>query len=236
MAGATKPITKVWIVEGCIVCDACATECPEVFDVRESSCVVRPEADNVQFLLPLAEKILKAADACPTSVIKHETGEITAVAAAPAPKTEMPGPALEAPAAKPAAKAADARPPAAKPAAEKPTAKPAKPAPPPKPKIVRKEPGDLPDPLLQAIAETSRLPASRGAAGSEAERAVAAITAAQIPADAPPDMRAAILAAGGAYAPKATLEQQIKASKGRMLWHKLLRRKVNVQPAANPQR
>ncbi len=237
MADATKPITRVWIIEGCIVCDACATECPEVFNVQESTCLIRPEAENLQFLLPLAEKILKAADACPTSVIKYETGTVVA-AATPAPaakaeagKPEAAKPAAEKPVSKPAAAPA-----AAKPVAEKPAAKPAKAAPPPaKPKILRKEPGELPDPLLQALGDTSKLPASRGAASSEAARGIAAIAAAQIPPDAPPDMRAAILAAGGAYAPKPTLEQQVKASKGHMLWHKLIRRKVSIdQPADLP--
>lgn len=235
MAEAIKPITKVWIIEGCIVCDACATECPEVFDVQESTCIVRPEADNVQFLLPLAEKILKAADACPTSVIKYDSGDVTA-SVATAPKPEAPKPAADKPAEKPSAKPADAKSAAAKPAGEKPAAKPAKPAPPPKPKIVRKDPGSLPDPLLQALADQSRLPASRAAAASEISRAVAAVSAVEIPADAPPDMRAAILATAGAYAPLATLEQHIKASKGRMLWHKLIGRKVGVLPAATNER
>ena len=232
MAEAIKPITKVWIIEGCIVCDACATECPEVFEVQESTCVVRPEAENVQFLIPLAEKILKAVEACPTTVIKYETGDVTA-AVASAPKVEAPKPAAEKPVEKPVAKAGEAKPAAAaKPAAEKPAAKPAKAAPPPKPKIVRKEPGELPDPLLQAVCDKSRLPTARDAAGSEVRRAAAAMAAVDIPADAPPDMRAAILASAGAYAPKATLEQHIKASKGRMLWHKLIGRKVGVLPAA----
>ena len=236
MADATKPITRVWIIEGCIVCDACATECPEVFDVQESTCLIRPEAENVQFLLPLAEKILKAAEACPTSVIKYEADDV-ATAPATTPSVEAPKPAAEKPVAKPAAKAAEAKPDAAKPAVAKPAAKPAKPAPPPpKPKILRKEPGILPDPLLQAISDSSKLPASRGTTGSEVTRAVAAIAAAQLPADAPPDMRAAILAAAGAYAPKASLEQHIKASKGRMLWHKLIRRKINVEPATTSPR
>ena len=31
-------ITKVWIEEGCIVCNACEAECPEVFHVTDSSC------------------------------------------------------------------------------------------------------------------------------------------------------------------------------------------------------
>ncbi|MFI5379947.1 MAG: hypothetical protein ACHRHE_11665 [Tepidisphaerales bacterium] len=204
--------------------------------MQESTCIVRPEADNARFLLPLAEKILKAADACPTTVIKYETGEVAATAAAPAPspKAQAPKPATDKPAAKPAGQPTEARSAAAKPAAEKPAAKPAKAAPPPKPKILRKDPGELPDPFLQAVA--FGLPAPRDPAASEARRAATAIAAAGIPADAPPDMRAAILATAGAYAPSATLEQHIKASKGRMLWHKLIGRKVNVRQTTTEQR
>ncbi len=33
-------ITKVWIEEGCIVCNACEAECPEVFHVTDTSCNV----------------------------------------------------------------------------------------------------------------------------------------------------------------------------------------------------
>ena len=31
-------ITKVWIEEGCIVCNACEAECPDVFHVTDTSC------------------------------------------------------------------------------------------------------------------------------------------------------------------------------------------------------
>ena len=36
-------VTKVWIEEGCIVCNACETASPEVFLVTEDSCVIRAE-------------------------------------------------------------------------------------------------------------------------------------------------------------------------------------------------
>ena len=35
MAETHQIITKVWIAPGCIVCDACENDCPEVFDVRK---------------------------------------------------------------------------------------------------------------------------------------------------------------------------------------------------------
>ncbi len=58
-------ITKVWIEPGCIVCNACEAIYPEVFEVTEDSCLIRPEA-------PLNDglKIQEAAEACPVEVIK----------------------------------------------------------------------------------------------------------------------------------------------------------------------
>jgi ferredoxin len=78
-------ITKVWIEEGCIVCNACETTCPEVFNVTEDSCTIRAEvrADGInstnvteQAALKgalgdeLADQIEEAAEGCPVEVIK----------------------------------------------------------------------------------------------------------------------------------------------------------------------
>ncbi len=59
------PVTKVWIEPGCIVCDACEAIYPEVFEVTDSTCIIRPDA-------PLHDglKIEEAAEACPVEVIK----------------------------------------------------------------------------------------------------------------------------------------------------------------------
>lgn len=80
-------IIRVWIEEGCIVCNACEAECPEVFHVTEDSCHIRAEArvdgkasENLVEKSPLkAElqtslemKILAAAASCPTGVILTE--------------------------------------------------------------------------------------------------------------------------------------------------------------------
>lgn len=70
-AGATAPtvanfaIAKVWIEPGCIVCDACEGIYPEVFEVTDSTCIIRPGA-------PLDDglKMQEAAEACPVEVIK----------------------------------------------------------------------------------------------------------------------------------------------------------------------
>lgn len=58
-------VSKVWIEPGCIVCDACEAIFPEVFDVTDTTCLIRPGA-------PLNDglKIMEAAEACPVEVIK----------------------------------------------------------------------------------------------------------------------------------------------------------------------
>jgi len=77
-------VTKVWIAPGCIVCDACETACPEVFEVKEETCIVRPEALDAEFCKPLTASIIQAAEECPVEVIKFETVEAAAGAAAAA--------------------------------------------------------------------------------------------------------------------------------------------------------
>lgn len=132
---ATKAVvTKVWIDPGCIVCDACETTCPEVFEVQHDNetCIIRPEALDAEFNKPLTESIIEAAEECPVDVIKFDTVEVDA-ADVPAPKPAA-APAAEAKAAdEPATAAAKASP-------EKPAAKVAAP---PKPKVV--------DPAIQAL-------------------------------------------------------------------------------------
>ena len=60
-------VAKVWIDPGCIVCDACEAIYPEVFEVQDETCVIRPDA-------PLDNGILltEAAEACPVEVIKFD--------------------------------------------------------------------------------------------------------------------------------------------------------------------
>jgi ferredoxin len=64
-AASNFTVTKVWIEPGCIVCNACEGIFPEVFEVTESTCLIRPGA-------PLNDglKIQEAAEACPVEVIK----------------------------------------------------------------------------------------------------------------------------------------------------------------------
>lgn len=60
-------VSKVWIEPGCIVCNACEAIYPEVFEVTDDTCLIRPEAPLDNGLL-----ILEAADACPVEVIKFD--------------------------------------------------------------------------------------------------------------------------------------------------------------------
>jgi ferredoxin len=64
-AVANFSVSKIWIEPGCIVCDACEGIYPEVFEVTDSTCIIRPGA-------PLDDglKVQEAAEACPVEVIK----------------------------------------------------------------------------------------------------------------------------------------------------------------------
>lgn len=61
-------VTKVWIEPGCIVCDACENEAPQVFKVLADTCIVVENA-------PLDDggSIQAAAEGCPVNVIKYDT-------------------------------------------------------------------------------------------------------------------------------------------------------------------
>jgi cytochrome b6-f complex iron-sulfur subunit len=128
-------VQKVWIEPGCIVCDACETSAPDVFEVLEDTCIVRPAALESAFTKPRTEAIIEAAEECPVDVIKFETltveGEVAQVGGAPAAETAAEPESVEA---TPAAVAA---------------ATPAKPSTPPPPKAP--VPIDAGDPAIQAL-------------------------------------------------------------------------------------
>ena len=71
-------VTKVWIAPGCIVCDACETTSPEVFEVQHENdtCIIRPAALDAEFTKPRTKEIIDAAEECPVDVIKFETIEV----------------------------------------------------------------------------------------------------------------------------------------------------------------
>lgn len=209
-------VIKVWIVDGCIACNACVTECPQVFDVGDSVCVVKGEATNPEFVATYSDAVLAAAKACPTEVIKLEMGE--AAAAAPSPtevqKTE---PAAEKPKAaeKPAPKLA----PAAKPAVEKATAKPSKKIVVYKPKVTKKDPGILSNPMLQAVKE------GEIAGQPGAKRALAAANAAGVSGSAPADQIGTILNVSRGYSQGIDLEKNIRSGVARNLFKAVFSRK-----------
>jgi cytochrome b6-f complex iron-sulfur subunit len=186
MAETYQVVTKVWIAPGCIVCDACENDCPEVFDVQEDTCLIRPPAQSPDFLGPLTPSIITAMEGCPVEVIKIETKEV-----------EGKAPWADAPAGEPAAAGvvAQAKAPAAKVAA------------PPAP----------PDPKWQALLTTSKISPSLSASlgttvrrSAEVNQAEEIVRAVQLPKDAPPDQRLAMLAVGGAYQPVPSMAQRIR--------------------------
>ncbi|MCG3181608.1 MAG: Cytochrome b6-f complex iron-sulfur subunit [Phycisphaerae bacterium] len=71
MPGADFQVVKVWIEPGCIVCDACETACPDVFDVQQETCVVKPGAQYAG----ISAQILEATTGCPVDVIRFETAD-----------------------------------------------------------------------------------------------------------------------------------------------------------------
>ncbi len=80
-------IKTVWIEEGCIVCNACDAECPDVFSVTDTSSTIRAEvrqdgkqSENrdeksplkVEVQASLEAGIEAAAAGCPVEVIQYE--------------------------------------------------------------------------------------------------------------------------------------------------------------------
>ena len=187
---ATKEvITKVWIEEGCIVCDACETAAPEVFEVLDDTCIIRPDALTAEFTKPRSEGIVDAAEECPTDVIKFETvtvetsdADVAAepvVAAAEAP--------AEQPAATPAPAAAPAPAVAKAPESSSPKAATAKASP-----VASSSAGD-PDPAIAALLRAAK--SRGGSAGILAKEAAVPGEAGALrggrAADLPPDARQA---------------------------------------------
>ncbi len=190
MAETHQIITKVWIAPGCIVCDACENDCPEVFDVQEQTCLIRPPAMNPDFLKPLTPSIIVAAEGCPVDVIKFETKEVEG----PAPWA---GKEQETAASAPAAGVAHA---AAKPPV------PMMPA----------------DPRWQALLTTSKISPSLSAGlattvrkSPEVIQAAEMVKAIDLPKNAPPDQRMAMLAVGGGYQPAPSMGERLRRAAGR---------------------
>ena len=183
MAETHQIITKVWIAPGCIVCDACENDCPEVFDVTETTCLIRPPAMNVEFLKPLTPSVITAAEGCPVDVIKFET-------------VEAPGeaPWANLPVAAPAAASAHA------PVAAKAVA----PMMPMDPKWqALLSTSKISDSLSAGLASTIRR-------SPEMNQTAETIKAVNLPKDAPADQRMTMLAIGGAYTPAQSMGDRLR--------------------------
>ncbi len=61
-------ISKVWIEEGCTVCNLCEDTAPEVFDVTDDTCLIKEGVDFSKF----EEEIEQAAEECPVEIIKFD--------------------------------------------------------------------------------------------------------------------------------------------------------------------
>ena len=61
-------LTKVWVEDGCILCNLCTEVTPEVFVIEDEHCWARPEAD----LDSHEEEIRQVAIDCPVGVIRYE--------------------------------------------------------------------------------------------------------------------------------------------------------------------
>jgi len=64
----TMGLTKVWVEDGCILCNLCPEVAPEVFVLEDEHCWARPDAD----LDENEEEIRQAAIDCPVGVIHFE--------------------------------------------------------------------------------------------------------------------------------------------------------------------
>ncbi len=61
-------LTRVWVADGCILCNLCVELSPQVFVIEDERCWARPDAD----LDAHEEEIRQAAIDCPVSVIHLE--------------------------------------------------------------------------------------------------------------------------------------------------------------------
>ncbi len=185
MAETYQIVTKVWIAPGCIVCDSCENDCPEVFDVQEETCIIRPPAMKDDFLRPLTPSIQIAAEGCPVDVIKFEVKEV-----------EGKAPWADLPAGEPAS--------AGGAVAKAPAAKAAVALGPPDPRMQALLSTSKISPSFSAGFSSS---IRRSPEINQAEEIVRAV---KLPKDAPPDQRLAMLAVAGAYQPAASMGQRLR--------------------------
>ena len=205
MAETHEQVVKVWIAPGCIVCDACETDCPEVFEVQEETCVIRPEAQDAEFTKSLTPSIKIAAEGCPVDVIKFETIEV---------EGPEPWPDQEEEAANQVSGAGG----------EKGGREPAQ--------LIPQGP---PDPKwAQLLADSHIAHRGRGKLGRMASpaRVPAAAIAEALPADAPPDARDAAMVGSGFVQPRMSVAERISTAAQALVGAvELTRRQFNVMLA-----
>jgi cytochrome b6-f complex iron-sulfur subunit len=192
MAETHQEVVKVWIAPGCIVCDACENDCPEVFDVQEETCIIRPPAQSESFLRPLTPSIQIAAEGCPVEVIKFELKEVEG----PAPWANQPEGAPAAAGATVVAKAAP---------------KQAAPMAPADPKWQALLTTSKVSPSLSAGLATT---IKRSPEVNQTEEIVRSIDVKEAGVDwkhLPPDQRAALLSVAGAYQPATPLADRLRS-------------------------
>jgi len=68
MGAPPMALIRVWIEDGCILCNVCVELSPESFAIEDEHCFVRSEADFDEN----EEAIRQAAIDCPVSVIRIE--------------------------------------------------------------------------------------------------------------------------------------------------------------------
>lgn len=183
---ALPVVTKVWIEPGCIVCDACETTAPTVFEVTDDNCIIRPEALNPSFTKPITQLIIDAALECPVDVIKYET-VTEEVSPAPADKPPAaPAPAKATAPVIPVTKSPEA--PAPKPVSEPATAVAAK-----APTAVKTSVAGTPDPAIAALLRAAKSRGGNAEIQKRAESLPPGIEALQKkdPRELPPDARQA---------------------------------------------
>ncbi len=185
MAETHLEVSKVWIDEGCIVCDLCESIVPTVFDVQDETCVIRPDAQASASTQPLTPGILEAAEDCPVDVIKFETIEVEG----PEPEAWSAVEEEAAPGAPATGGGGGA-------------------------KKGWTPPQGPPDPIWSELLATAQTSGSRSAGGdtgiAQPAQAPASVIAAALPRNAPPDATIAAMAGSGYAKPTATTDQNIR--------------------------
>ena len=61
-------LSRVWVDDGCILCNLCVEVAPDVFVIEDDHCFVRAEAEIEEHEEPIRQLAID----CPVSVIRYE--------------------------------------------------------------------------------------------------------------------------------------------------------------------